>query len=152
MNTRSQTGAKDLNVYMCMMDRFSNYMISRPADGAVDASNNLIMGLGKSRPYETHGALPIDIESILFNRGTVLEKHGHAAQSFNSSVMQSAGDNEPVPMYSIPRFENSARDSKSAPMPPLAKRPVDDIQPIFNNTQLSGMSSRQFIRSEFTQH
>lgn len=151
MNTRSPTGTKDLDSYLSMMNRFSNYMISRPADGAVDASHNLMMGIGKSRPYETHGMLPVDAESVLFNRGTVLGKSGHTVQSFGSTVMQTAGEDQSVPTYSIPRLDYSARDSKSAPMPTHPGMPVVDIQPVPTITQSSGLSSRQYIRSQFAQ-
>ena len=144
MNTRAQTGIKDLNFYTNAMNKLSNYTLSRPADGAIDASHNLIMGMGKSHPFETHGMSLVDTESAILNRGVVLGKSGHTPASFGSTVMQAAGANQPVPMFSIPRFEYSARDSKSAPMPPTPAMPINDVQPVLPNIQTAGISSRAY--------
>jgi hypothetical protein len=149
MQTRGKHTPFSLDTYVRRMDNFSNYMISRPADGAVDSADNLMMGLGTARPFEAHGQAPVDIESILMNRGVIVGKHGHDAPSFGNTRMNPAGMSENIAGFSIPRLEMPARDTKSAAMPAHPGMPVEDVMPVPEIEYSVGFSSRQAVRDAF---
>jgi hypothetical protein len=149
MNTRGQGSANELGFQLRRACEYSEYLLSRPADGPVDGANNLIMSLGTSRPYEIHGMSLVDAESRLLNRGTVVGKWGHAASSFDAATLRAAGDNVPVPASSVPRLDFFARDTKSAALPLPPPMPVNDVRPVPTAVQVAGVSARQAIRDVY---